>query len=184
MRFLVPLLLLVVPVIEIALFILIGGQIGLGWTLLMILVTAIGGTLLLRAQGFAVMARIRSETQAGRIPGRELAHGLMLLLAGVLLLTPGFFTDAIGFLLFVPPLRDAIYGGLKARLFAVVPGMMGAPFGGAGPLGGGGPFAGGRPFGRDDGVVDLDADEYTAHTPDRATPDRAKTADLPRREPG
>ena len=94
----------------------------------------------------------------------------MLLLAGVLLLTPGFFTDALGFALFLPPLRDAIYAGLKTRLFAIVPGMMGAPFGGAGPFGGGGPF--GR---RDEGVVDLDADDYTARTPGTTsgtTPDR------------
>ena len=163
MRLLVPLLLLVVPIIEIALFILIGGEIGLGWTLAMILVTAIAGTALLRVQGFAVMDRIRSETRAGRVPGRELAHGLMLLLAGVLLLTPGFFTDALGFLLFLPPLRDGIFNGLKARLFALVPGMTGMPFGGAGPFGAGGMR--GR-----DGVVDLDAAEYTSRTNDPTAP--------------
>ena len=181
MRFLLPLVLLVVPITEIALFFLIGGQIGLWWTLGMILVTAIAGTALLRVQGFAVMERIRLETRAGRIPGRELAHGLMLLLAGVLLLTPGFFTDAIGFALFLPPLRDAIYAGLKSRLFTIVPGMVGAPFGGAGPFGGMGPFGRAGPFGgagpferggsfrggpfrRDEGVVDLDAEDYTART--------------------
>ena len=167
MRLLLPFLLLIVPIIEIALFVLIGGEIGLAWTLIMILVTAIGGTILLRVQGFAVMERIRKETRAGRIPGRELAHGLMLLLAGVLLLTPGFFTDAIGFLLFLPPLRDGIYHGLKNRLFAIVPGMMGTPFGGAGPLGG-------NPFGdrSQDGVVDLDVNEYTSRTDgsDRSRP--------------
>ena len=166
MRFILPFLLLIVPIIEIALFILIGGEIGLGWTLAMILVTAIGGTILLRIQGFAVMERIRQETRAGRIPGRELAHGLMLLLAGVLLLTPGFFTDAIGFALFLPPVRDGIYQGLKNKVFAIVPGMMGSPFGGAGPLGGR-PFGPGSPAGSRDGVVDLDADEYTARTDER-----------------
>lgn len=176
MRFILPFLLLIVPIIEIALFIVIGGQIGLGWTLAMILVTAILGTIMLRSQGFAVMERIRAETRAGRIPGRELAHGLMLLLAGVLLLTPGFFTDAIGFLLFVPPVRDGIYGGLKARIFAVVPGMAGPPFGGAGP------FAG-RPFGgSDEGVVDLDAGEYTSRTnePPRGARNDGVPRDLPR----
>ena len=173
MRFIIPFLLLIVPIIEIALFILIGGQIGLGWTLAMILVTAIAGTFLLRQQGFAVMRRIRSETQAGRIPGREMAHGLMLLLAGVLLLTPGFFTDAIGFALFLPPLRDAIYGGLKNRIFAVVPGMMGTPFGGAGPFGG-------SPFGQRGDVVDLDSADYTSRASSDAEPAPRPERELPR----
>lgn len=182
MRYIVPLLLLVVPIVEIVLFILIGQQIGLGWTLAMILVTAIAGTALLRVQGFAVMERIRQETRAGRVPGRGLAHGLMLIVAGILLLTPGFFTDALGFLLFLPPVRDGIYQGLKVRLFALVPGMGGAPFGGAGPFGsgpfGGSPFGGG-PFRRDSGVVDLDEGEYSARTPGDPTPDGTESIARP-----
>lgn len=195
---LVPLLLLVVPIIEIALFILIGQQIGLGWTLLGILVTAIGGTILLRIQGFRLLERIRTEMRAGRVPGRELAHGLLLLVAGILLLTPGFFTDALGFLLFVPGVRDAIWGGLKARLFAFVPGagMMAGMGGGlGGGLGGGGLGAGmgggglggdfGNPFPqrprrddgpqrprRDDDVVDLGRDEYETHSKEPETGER------------
>ena len=166
MRLIPFLILLVVPIIEIALFILIGGEIGLGWTLLLILVTAIVGTVLLRSQGLATMERIRTETRAGRVPGRELAHGLMLLVAGILLLTPGFFTDTLGFLLFVPQLRDGIIDRTKSKLFTLVPGgaaFGGSPFGGAGPFGGasdGGPFRRG-PFGRGR-VVDLDPDEYDA----------------------
>lgn len=186
---LVPLLLLVVPIIEIALFILIGQQIGLGWTLLGILVTAIGGTILLRIQGFRLLERIRTEMRAGRVPGRELAHGLLLLVAGILLLTPGFFTDALGFLLFVPGVRDAIWGGLKARLFAFVPGAgmmagMGGGLGGGlggdglgGGMGGGG-LGGdfGNPFPqrprRDDDVVDLGRDEYETHSKEPETGER------------
>lgn len=185
---LVPLLLLVVPIIEIALFILIGQQIGLGWTLLGILVTAIGGTILLRIQGFRLLERIRTEMRAGRVPGRELAHGLLLLVAGILLLTPGFFTDALGFLLFVPGVRDAIWGGLKARLFAFVPGAgmmagMGGLGGGLGGDGLGGGMGGsglggdfGNPFPqrprRDDDVVDLGRDEYETHSKEPETGER------------
>ena len=180
---LLPIVLLVVPIIEIALFIVIGERIGLGWTLLGILLTAIGGTILLRIQGFRLLERIRGEMRAGRVPGRELAHGFLLLVAGILLLTPGFFTDALGFLLFVPGVRDAIWSGLKARLFALVPGMgvpgmgastMGGPGGGSGGGLGGGfghPFAGrdGPPRGGD-GVVDLGRDEYETHAPQAHAP--------------
>ena len=186
---LLPVVLLVVPIIEIALFILIGQEIGLGWTLLGILLTAIGGTVLLRIQGFRLIERIRTEMRAGRVPGRELAHGFLLLVAGILLLTPGFFTDALGFLLFVPAVRDAIWGALKARLFAMVPGvgmaagmMGGGPGGGlGGGLGGGfgSPFRGRRGAG-EDGVVDLGRDEYESHPgrDERGAP--ARDADDPR----
>lgn len=185
---LVPLALLIVPIIEIALFIVIGERIGLGWTLLGILLTAIGGTVLLRIQGFRLIERIRTEMRAGRVPGRELAHGFLLLVAGILLLTPGFFTDALGFLLFVPAVRDAIWGGLKAKLFAVVPGAgLAAGMMGGGPdsgLGGGLGGGFGSPFrSRErggDGVVDLGRDEYEAHTPpDSSTPPPADRDDEP-----
>jgi UPF0716 protein FxsA len=105
----IPIALLVVPILEIAVFILIGGEIGLWPTLAMIFVTAVIGTILLRTQGFALFVRIRQETEAGHVPGRQLVHAGMILVAGILLLTPGFVTDAIGFLLFVPPLRDALW---------------------------------------------------------------------------
>ena len=112
----IPFLLLVVPAIEIAAFIVIGGQIGVGWTLAMILVTAVIGTFLLRREGFKVLANIQNETRAGHIPGRTLGDGAMILVAGVLLLTPGFVTDALGFSLFVPFVRDAIWQFLAKRV--------------------------------------------------------------------
>ena len=97
---------ILVPLIEIAVFIKVGGWIGLWPTLALIVLTAVLGTWQLRAQGIATLARARSQMERGVMPARELFDGLCLLVAGALLLTPGFVTDAMGGLLFVPPLRD------------------------------------------------------------------------------
>jgi UPF0716 protein FxsA len=113
---LIPFFLLVVPVVEIAVFIVIGGKIGIAATLGLILVTAIIGSILLRVQGLATLQRIRQAMEKGRLPGRELGNGAMILVAGVLLLTPGFVTDAIGFALFVPALRDSLWRFLSSRV--------------------------------------------------------------------
>ncbi|MCB1420299.1 MAG: FxsA family protein [Zhengella sp.] len=116
---LIPFVLLVIPLAEIAAFVVIGGQIGVFATLAMIVVTAIIGSILLRVQGFSLITRIQAETDAGRIPGRELVHGVMILIAGVLLLTPGFITDTLGFLLFVPALRDLGWTLVRNRITVV-----------------------------------------------------------------
>lgn len=121
----VPFLLLIVPLAEIGAFIVIGREIGVLWTLAMVFVTAVVGSILLRVQGFGLLARIRAETEAGRVPGRELVHGMMILIAGVLLLTPGFITDSIGFLLFIPAVRDAGWALLKNRISVVTAGGFG-----------------------------------------------------------
>jgi len=121
----VPFLLLIVPLAEIGAFIVIGREIGVLWTLAMVFVTAVVGSILLRVQGFGLLARIRAETEAGRVPGRELVHGMMILIAGVLLLTPGFITDSIGFLLFIPAIRDAGWALLKNRISIVTAGGFG-----------------------------------------------------------
>ena len=113
---LIPFLLLAIPAAEIAVFILVGGQIGVLWTFAAILATAILGSILLRVQGFQIVNRLREETNAGRVPGRELGHGAMILVAGVLLLTPGFVTDALGFLLFFPPFRNLIWRWAATRI--------------------------------------------------------------------
>jgi len=120
----IPFLLLIVPLAEIGAFIVIGREIGVLWTLAMIFATAVIGSILLRVQGFGLLSRIQSETQAGRIPGRELVHGVMILIAGVLLLTPGFITDTIGFLLFVPFIRDAGWELIKNRITVVSAGRF------------------------------------------------------------
>ncbi len=103
-----PLLLLVfigVPLIEVALFVLIGEQIGLWATLATIVLTAIIGTALLRAQGLATLQRVQEELNRGGVPVEAVFDAACLLVAGALLLTPGFLTDFIGFLLFVPTVR-------------------------------------------------------------------------------
>ena len=159
---LIPFLLLIVPVVEIAAFIAIGGQIGIGWTLLMILVTAIIGTFLLRRQGFQILNTIKSETAQGRVPGRTLGDGAMILVAGVLLLTPGFVTDSIGFLLFVPVVRNIIWSFLASRIQVIVPG--GSAFDMP---------PGHRPPPHEDGdatIIDLDDSEYSTGEADPSSP--------------
>ena len=94
-----------VPLIEIGLFIQVGDAIGLWPTLLVVLLTAIAGTALVRSQGAQVLSALQGSFQAMKDPTEPLAHGAMILFAGALLLTPGFFTDALGFLCLVPALR-------------------------------------------------------------------------------
>lgn len=156
----IPFLLLFVPILEITAFILIGGQIGIFPTLGMILVTAIIGSILLRIQGFSTLARIQSETQAGKLPGKSLVHGVMIMIAGVLLLTPGFVTDTIGFLLFVPFIRTAIWSWIGTKITMTT-------FSGASVHPGGNfrPEQGNL----DPDIVDLDDDEY-AETASKETP--------------
>lgn len=118
---LVPLVLLGLPIAEIAVFIVVGRHIGLLATLGLILLTAVIGSVLLRIQGFGLLARIRSETRAGRVPGRELVHGVMIMIAGILLVIPGFITDTLGILLFIPAVREAGWRLLKDRIVVVTP---------------------------------------------------------------
>ena len=110
------LLFLLVPLIEIALFIQIGGIIGLGWTLAIVILTAILGTLLVRSQGLAVMNQLRGSFEELKDPTEPLAHGAMVLFSGALLLTPGFFTDALGFSLLVPGIRSAVFKWARSRV--------------------------------------------------------------------
>ncbi len=105
-----------VPLIEIGLFIKIGGLIGLWPTLALVLLTAALGTWQLRAQGLATLARGRQQLERGELPTRELFDGFCLVIAGALLLTPGFMTDAIGLVLFIPGFRDLLRRFLSSRL--------------------------------------------------------------------
>jgi len=106
---------LVVPLIEIALFIKVGGLIGLWPTLAIVILTAILGTWMIRMQGVMALNQLRASLNELRDPTEPLAHGAMILIAGALLLTPGFFTDAIGFALLFPPIRSAVYAYLRSR---------------------------------------------------------------------
>lgn len=97
-----------VPIAELAIFVAVSDRVGLGTTLMVVVVTAVIGAALVRQQGLSVLTRFRTELAAGGLPGRQLAHGAMVLVGGALLLTPGFLTDAIGFSLMVPAVREAI----------------------------------------------------------------------------
>jgi UPF0716 protein FxsA len=118
---------LLVPLIEIALFILVGGWLTLWPTLGLVVLTAFAGTALVRHQGLATLRQLQRSMDGLANPATPLAHGAMILLAGFLLITPGFFTDTLGFLLLVPALRDALLRRIAARVV-----VMGAARGPAG----------------------------------------------------
>lgn len=105
-----------VPLIEIALFIQVGGAIGLWPTLLVVVITAILGTYLVRQQGALAMGQLREKMSELRDPTEALAHGAMILFSGALLLTPGFFTDIVGFSLLIPAVRTAAFKAIRARI--------------------------------------------------------------------
>ncbi len=107
---------LLVPLIEIALFIQIGGLIGLWPTLGIVVLTAIIGTVLVRSQGLQVLQQVRGSFEELNDPTEPLAHGAMILFSGALLLTPGFFTDAVGFALLVPGIRSSVYKFVRKRV--------------------------------------------------------------------
>lgn len=102
------LLFTVVPVIELYLLIRVGRLIGALPTVALILAISMAGAWLVRAQGFAILGRVRSELAQGRIPAGDLLDGALVLVGGILLLTPGFFTDFLGLFFLIPPARRVI----------------------------------------------------------------------------
>jgi UPF0716 protein FxsA len=107
---------LAIPLIEIGLFIQVGGAIGLWPTLGIVVLTAILGTWLVRAQGSLAMNNLRQSFSRLEDPAEPLAHGAMILVSGALLLTPGFFTDAVGFALLVPGVRSVVFNWVRSRV--------------------------------------------------------------------
>ncbi|WP_238366354.1 FxsA family protein [Mesobacterium pallidum] len=105
-----------IPLIEIALFIQVGGLIGLWPTLFIVLLTAVVGTYMVKQQGISTLNRLQSSLNQLTDPSEPLASGAMILFAGALLLTPGFFTDALGLALLMPPVRAVIFRELKKRV--------------------------------------------------------------------
>jgi UPF0716 protein FxsA len=97
-----------VPILEIVVFIKAGERIGLWPTVGAVILTAVVGTALLRLQGLSTLARARESLKAGQLPVAEVFDGICLLIGGALLLTPGFVTDAVGFLLLIPPVRQVL----------------------------------------------------------------------------
>ena len=148
---LVLLLFLAVPLIEIGCFIVIGQAIGLWPTLAGVVVMGVVGSLVLRVQGLSLLNEIRQSVDQGQLPARALADAMMVFVAGILLLLPGYFSDAIGLLLLIPAVRRGIYSFLRSRVQVVS--TTSAGFGYAEQ---------GEPLRRDlpDGTVDLDSDEW------------------------
>ena len=107
--------LIIVPILEIYLLFQVGGIIGAGWTILIVIGTAILGASLLRQQGLATWTRLNQSMAQGQLPPTILIEGIFLLLSGAFLLTPGFFTDAIGFLFLMPPVRKFLAASLLSR---------------------------------------------------------------------
>jgi UPF0716 protein FxsA len=105
-----------VPLIEIVLFIEIGSRIGTWTTLLIVALTAILGASMAHQEGLKTWWRIQEKLYSGVMPDEELLDGLFILIAGALLLTPGFLTDAVGFLLLHAGVRQAVKRWLRRRL--------------------------------------------------------------------
>lgn len=108
-------LFIAMPIIEIAVLLRIGDVVGWVSTLLVVIATAIIGSLLLRQQGLATLNRARNRMDAGELPAREMLEGVLIVVGGVLLLTPGFVTDAFGFLCVIPFSRRWLARRLSAR---------------------------------------------------------------------
>ena len=123
---LVAALFVVVPLVEIYLIVQAGQAIGVGWTILVLVVDSLLGALLLKHEGLAAWRALTTALAAHRMPTRELADGALILVGGTLLLTPGFFTDALGFFLIVPLTRPV---ARRALTSLVARKLRGAPVG-------------------------------------------------------
>lgn len=128
MFFWLLLLFFTVPLVEIYVLIEVGGIIGAWPTIALVVLTAVIGAALIRAQGLATIGRVQQELERGELPAVSIIEGALLLVAGALLLTPGFVTDTIGFLILVPPLRRRAVEAFVARRL-VVPGDRGTTAG-------------------------------------------------------
>lgn len=110
------LLFTLVPLVELAVLIRLGSLFGFGPTLLLVVGTGMAGAWLARREGLRSWHAVQVEMAAGRLPGEELVHGLLILGAGIVLITPGVFTDLAGIFLLVRPVRSALIGLLQRRL--------------------------------------------------------------------
>ncbi|MXN64764.1 FxsA family protein [Stappia sp. GBMRC 2046] len=140
---LILLVLIGVPLLEIFVFVEVGSEIGAIPTIALTVLTAVAGTVMLRVQGLTLLTRMRGEIDAGRVPGDDLIHGAFIVIAAILLLIPGFVTDALGLLLFIPPVRTAIGRYIVRHSDVTV-------------------VQGGRHYRHDPNVVDLDEEDWTA----------------------
>lgn len=110
------LLFLVVPFVELFVLIQVGQAIGALPTIGLLIVVSIVGAWLVKKEGMGVARRAQAQVRRGEVPGRELVDGVLILFAGALLLTPGFFTDLVGVALLLPPIRAALRAAASAQL--------------------------------------------------------------------
>lgn len=110
------LLFLVVPLVELAIIIQVGGAIGVWNTVALLLVMSILGGWLMKREGLGVLRRLQTTVEQGRVPGRELADGFLILFGGALMLTPGFLSDVLGMALLLSPVRALVRTALVRRL--------------------------------------------------------------------
>lgn len=108
-------LFVLLPLVELAVLIQVGRSIGLLWTLVIVMLTGVLGAALAKRQGLRAWLAIRSELQEGRVPGAALVDGLLILIGGIVLLTPGILTDLLGFSLLIPATRQALKRSLRRR---------------------------------------------------------------------
>lgn len=141
--------LIALPIIEIAIFIKVGQTIGLLPTLALIIGAALLGGLVIRAQGLSVLTQLRRNVSAGQLPARTIADTMMIGLAAIFLVLPGFLSDVVALLLLLPPVRGWIYGALGKGMVAT----RSTRFSSRAPE---------RPLGGP-GTIDLDEDDYRPH---------------------
>lgn len=110
------LLFILVPILELGIFLALGDSLGLPKTLAIIIITGILGAALTKSQGGKALASFQAALASGKMPHREIVDGLLILIAGAVLLTPGFLTDTVGFLLLLPPVRAVFRSLLTKRL--------------------------------------------------------------------
>ena len=182
MPFFLIVLFIVVPIAELYVIIQVGELIGIWPTLALLLLDAIGGSLLLKHQGRGAWRRFNEALAQRRFPGREVVDGVLIVIGGTLLITPGFLTDIVGLFFLIPPTRAlarkvlrrftigrvAVFGASTGGGF----GGWGGPSGGGGPGEGPGPSPGGRP------LRDYDFDATAEEIPTNGD----GSHELPRRE--
>lgn len=120
-------LFIALPLVETWLLIKVGSIIGAAMTILMVIATALIGSQLVRRQGMQALAQVQASQARGEMPAVPILEGAALLLAGALLVTPGFISDTLGFLLLIPPLRQLVARRLLARLVVITPAGNPAP---------------------------------------------------------
>jgi UPF0716 protein FxsA len=107
---------LVMPLVELAVIIQIGGAIGVLNTVGLLLLSSIVGGWLMKREGIGVLRRMQAAVAAGRVPGKELADAVLILFGGALMVAPGFITDVLGMLLLLPPVRAVVRAALRRKL--------------------------------------------------------------------